>query len=174
MLLVASPVDKIVLGRKYGMDTFLFRALVELCQRNESLTIEEGRRMGVDDVIRIDQVRQAVRTSRKKITDASTEAAIKEFFCDDPSVLFGHACSLGERSTIPLSGPSSARSQNTPSTAGAEAAPRVVPVDEDSDVIHSISDMFANISYLSRVPPNGIESTLVLPTSSGISIPRAS
>lgn len=53
-----SPIDKIVLGRKYGIVEWLGGAYEAVCRRNGPLTHEEGIRLGMEDVIRISAVRQ--------------------------------------------------------------------------------------------------------------------
>jgi len=55
---IATDVDKIVLGRQYGIDPWLCEAFIAVCMREQSLTKEEGRRMKVDDVVEISAVRQ--------------------------------------------------------------------------------------------------------------------
>jgi hypothetical protein len=44
---LASPVDKIVLGRKYGLDEWVFSAFEELLVREAHITEEEGDRIGM-------------------------------------------------------------------------------------------------------------------------------
>ncbi|KZP08622.1 hypothetical protein FIBSPDRAFT_761084, partial [Athelia psychrophila] len=55
---IASEIDYIVLGRQYGVEKWLSDAYEAVCRRNMPLTLEEGRRLGVDDVIRINNIRQ--------------------------------------------------------------------------------------------------------------------
>ncbi|KZP29666.1 hypothetical protein FIBSPDRAFT_815741 [Athelia psychrophila] len=55
---IASPIDKIVFGRLYGVNEWLVSAYHAVCTRPDALTLEEGRRLGVDDVIRINAIRQ--------------------------------------------------------------------------------------------------------------------
>lgn len=83
---LASPVDKIVLGRKYTMHDWLFDALVEVCERPEPLTLEEGRRLGMDDVIRIYRARQTLASSPAKAV-AAVESVIEQCFHDDVAIL---------------------------------------------------------------------------------------
>lgn len=58
LLSIASPIDKIVLGRKYRIDDWLAGAYVEVCSREAALTEEEGDRLGMKDVIKITRLRQ--------------------------------------------------------------------------------------------------------------------
>ncbi|KZP19789.1 hypothetical protein FIBSPDRAFT_862273 [Athelia psychrophila] len=55
----AIPVDKIVLGRRYGISDWLPGAYETVCTRVDSLTVEEGMKLGVEDIIRIAAARQA-------------------------------------------------------------------------------------------------------------------
>ncbi|KAF7969623.1 hypothetical protein HWV62_26799 [Athelia sp. TMB] len=55
---ISSPIDKIVIGKQYGFDDWLPNAYQMVCTRLDALTLEEGRRLGVDDVIRIHTIRQ--------------------------------------------------------------------------------------------------------------------
>ncbi|KZP08365.1 hypothetical protein FIBSPDRAFT_939052 [Athelia psychrophila] len=54
----AIPVDKIVLGRRYGISEWLPGAFEAVCARADPLTIEEGMKLGVEDIIRISAARQ--------------------------------------------------------------------------------------------------------------------
>ncbi|KZP12987.1 hypothetical protein FIBSPDRAFT_1049701 [Athelia psychrophila] len=55
---IASPIDKIVFGRLYDINEWLASAYQAVCTRLDALTLEEGRRLGVDDAIRINSIRQ--------------------------------------------------------------------------------------------------------------------
>lgn len=58
---IASPVDKIILGHRYDLPTWLEPAYTTLCERRDPLTLEEGHRLGTYDIISIGQVRHAIR-----------------------------------------------------------------------------------------------------------------
>ncbi|KZP29665.1 hypothetical protein FIBSPDRAFT_727201, partial [Athelia psychrophila] len=55
---IASAIDKIVFGRLYGINEWLTSAYHAVCIRLDALSLEEGRRLGVEDVIRINAIRQ--------------------------------------------------------------------------------------------------------------------
>jgi hypothetical protein len=55
---MTSPVDKIVLGRRYDISEWLGMAYTILCSRDEALTIKEGKLLGLEDVIKIAALRQ--------------------------------------------------------------------------------------------------------------------
>ncbi|KZP28763.1 hypothetical protein FIBSPDRAFT_817188 [Athelia psychrophila] len=54
----AIPVDKIVLGRRYGISDWLHAAYEAICTHPDPLTVEEGMKLGVEDIIRISAARQ--------------------------------------------------------------------------------------------------------------------
>ncbi|KZP19786.1 hypothetical protein FIBSPDRAFT_862262 [Athelia psychrophila] len=54
----AIPVDKIVLGRRYGISDWLAGAYEAVCTRADPLTVEEGMKLGVEDIIKISAARQ--------------------------------------------------------------------------------------------------------------------
>jgi hypothetical protein len=60
---LATPVDKVILGRKYRVNGWLTEAYAMLCTRPESLSLDEGDRMTMEDVIKISEARQAIRSS---------------------------------------------------------------------------------------------------------------
>lgn len=51
MEVVASPVDKIVCARTLGAVHWLIDAYAALCKRNKALTVEEGHRLGLEEVL---------------------------------------------------------------------------------------------------------------------------
>ncbi|KZP33833.1 hypothetical protein FIBSPDRAFT_720301, partial [Athelia psychrophila] len=55
---IVIDIDKIVLGRRYGMSEWLEEAYRAVCMRKESLTRDEGRRIGIDDAVEINAIRQ--------------------------------------------------------------------------------------------------------------------
>ncbi|KDQ56441.1 hypothetical protein JAAARDRAFT_132774, partial [Jaapia argillacea MUCL 33604] len=48
---VASPVDKVVLGRQYAVTQWLVSALADLTKRDDPLYLDEGWGSGLRDVI---------------------------------------------------------------------------------------------------------------------------
>lgn len=54
---IASPIDKIVLGRRYHIDEWLSDAYEAVCKRPEPLTLEEGRQLDLENVIKISAIR---------------------------------------------------------------------------------------------------------------------
>ncbi|KAK7052849.1 Zinc resistance conferring protein [Paramarasmius palmivorus] len=59
--MVQDPAEQIVLGHQYDVVDWLVPAYTALCERREPLTLEEGRKLGVDLVVMIGQVRDKIR-----------------------------------------------------------------------------------------------------------------
>ena len=57
----ALAIDRIVLARTYDIPNWLDEEYYRLCVREEALTLEEGRRLGMEDVILLAELRQRVR-----------------------------------------------------------------------------------------------------------------
>ena len=53
----ASVLDKAILGRRYGVKSWVVDAYSELCTREKPLTLEEGQKLGIDLVIKINELR---------------------------------------------------------------------------------------------------------------------
>ena len=58
---LGSPTDRIVLSRAYDIPDWLEEAYYHLCVRQEALTLEEGQRLGIEDVIILAELRQRIR-----------------------------------------------------------------------------------------------------------------
>lgn len=70
----SSDVDKVVYGHRYHVDEWLLPGYVALCERDEALTLEEGKRLGVGDVIAITRAREALR-SKSSIKSTSPSSS---------------------------------------------------------------------------------------------------
>ncbi|KDQ56431.1 hypothetical protein JAAARDRAFT_100772, partial [Jaapia argillacea MUCL 33604] len=57
---VASPVDKVVLGRQYAVTQWLVPAFTDLAKRDTPLNLGEGQRLGMEDVILLGEMRHVV------------------------------------------------------------------------------------------------------------------
>lgn len=62
----AAPIDKIVLGRRYGITEWLPSAYEAVCTRADPLTLEEGMKLGIEDTVRISTARQVYGISSKR------------------------------------------------------------------------------------------------------------
>jgi hypothetical protein len=69
---LASAVDKIILGRKYGFDGWLTPAFIAVCARAEPLSMAEAEKMSNADVTRIFQARERARSSNATSVDSAT------------------------------------------------------------------------------------------------------
>jgi hypothetical protein len=58
---LTTPVDRVVLGKRYGAGHWLKPAYQAICEREEWLSESEGERLGLQDVLKIGHARQLVR-----------------------------------------------------------------------------------------------------------------
>ena len=58
---LGSAIDRIVLARRYDVPGWREDAYYQLCVRDEALTLEEGHRLGMEDVILLAELRQRIR-----------------------------------------------------------------------------------------------------------------
>ncbi|KAF7969628.1 hypothetical protein HWV62_26809 [Athelia sp. TMB] len=77
---IASPIDKIVFGRRYGVDHWLKSAYKAVCLQEAPLNLQEGRRLGVDDVIRINAVRYHHVPDRRPLIIPLSDKHIEDTF----------------------------------------------------------------------------------------------
>jgi hypothetical protein len=59
--LITSPVDRLVVAYGLHVTGWLRPAFVALCLRDEPLTIEEGRRLGINVIVCINEVRDLIK-----------------------------------------------------------------------------------------------------------------
>ncbi|KAF7986995.1 hypothetical protein HWV62_73 [Athelia sp. TMB] len=76
----APPVEKIVLGRRYGIGAWLPGAYEAVCTREAPLTVEEGIRLGVEDVVRIAAARQAYGCGKPRFETRHLARDVREIF----------------------------------------------------------------------------------------------
>ncbi|TFY66965.1 hypothetical protein EVG20_g4115 [Dentipellis fragilis] len=67
LLPIASPVDKVVLGRTYDLDAWLRPGFEALCDRAQSPTVDEAIRLGFRDTILITTIRE-IRSRNYEVT----------------------------------------------------------------------------------------------------------
>jgi hypothetical protein len=76
--------QRLVLGRKYGIDQWVLPALQELCERPEPPTRDEARLMSLEDVILVGSVREKVRTHALTANSAGIMDRIKAWGSVEP------------------------------------------------------------------------------------------
>jgi hypothetical protein len=81
---IALPIDKIRLARYHGLEEWLLEAYIVICRRSEALSIEEARRIPLEDVVKIGIIRQSI---RERSLQSSLE--VRTFVAD----ALGHAIS---------------------------------------------------------------------------------
>jgi hypothetical protein len=96
---LTTCVDRIVFGRTYGAVTWLEGAYHEVCEREDWLSESEGRRLGLDDVLKIGSARAQLRYTGEFRSDLTDDRAsiVKTIFGEalDPSTQpLGHACQV--------------------------------------------------------------------------------
>ena len=80
VFLLASAVDRIVLGRKYDFDTWLLDAFAEVCERPGALSLLEACRMRVEDIVRISQAREEIHALRVPLDTAQIRDIVTRLF----------------------------------------------------------------------------------------------
>ncbi|KAF8504682.1 hypothetical protein F5888DRAFT_774193 [Russula emetica] len=65
-----TPHDRLLLARTYSVDQWVIPALSALCEREASLSLDEARRMDIEDVVLVATVREDIR-SRNLQVDAA-------------------------------------------------------------------------------------------------------
>jgi hypothetical protein len=104
LLPLAPPVDKIVLGRKYGFDDWLTPTYVAVCARAEPLSLAEAEKMSNADVTRIFQARERARSSSASVDSAMAQKAV--------------VCIFGEGDETAVAFPSGMNDSSSPSATG--------------------------------------------------------
>jgi hypothetical protein len=61
LALIGSPIDKIVLGQRHGVTSWLLDSYRAICERSDALTLDEANRLGMENVVKISSVRQDIR-----------------------------------------------------------------------------------------------------------------
>lgn len=80
VFLLASAVDRIVLGRKYDFDSWLLDAFVEVCKRSDALSLLEACRMRVEDIVRISQAREEIHAPSVRLHITQIQAIVTQIF----------------------------------------------------------------------------------------------
>ena len=70
---LATPIEKVILSRKYDIPELRLRGYVDLCQSTIPLTEEDGERLGLQDVIKIYRVRQELGGQGAKFSISSED-----------------------------------------------------------------------------------------------------
>lgn len=96
-----SAIDKIVLGLRYDVPQWLLGAYVEVCQRDALLSLEEGERLGVRNIIAINQARHAIR--ERIMCSQEIEHIVWRICCpttDIPELEWPHPCKMPHAEAI--------------------------------------------------------------------------
>jgi len=97
------------LARKYTIEEWINPALLELCERQEPLSLEEAHLMGFEDVVFVGTVRQTVRSSDLIVDGAGIREHIQAWRSEKPSSPVSElpdTCALGPQPPLLDSAPS--------------------------------------------------------------------
>jgi hypothetical protein len=107
ILPLASPVDKIVLGRMHGgFSDWITSAYVDLLEREDSLTVDEARCLPIEDVVALAKGRCDARTEKLR-PRAEIEACVNNLLDINPTHV-SEPYDASDPKTIPLSPEASA------------------------------------------------------------------
>ena len=65
-----TPHDRLILARTYSINDWVVPALSELCERSSPLTLDEARRMDIEDVVLVATVREDIRNHALQVDGA--------------------------------------------------------------------------------------------------------
>lgn len=65
-----TPLQRLILGRKYAIEDWILPALQDLCERPLPLAFDEARLMTIEDVILVGSVRESVRSHTLTVESA--------------------------------------------------------------------------------------------------------
>lgn len=75
---LASAVDKLALGHEFGVTEWLAAGYAELCTRRHPLSVEEGRKLGVEAVVRIAEMKHELFENMVQYLDDARFSALLE------------------------------------------------------------------------------------------------
>lgn len=81
---IATPVDKIVLSRECKVQQWLVPSLTKLCLREEFLSRDESRRLGVDDFYLIASVRERLRANGGDLHEDDVSEEVSQLIPHEP------------------------------------------------------------------------------------------
>ena len=79
-----TPHQRLILGRKHGVDEWIPLALRELCERPQPLTPDEARLMDFEDVVLVGSVREKVRNQALTVDSAGLRDCIEALRRGEP------------------------------------------------------------------------------------------
>jgi len=79
-----TPHERLILGRKHGVDEWIPVALQELCERPQPLTPDEARLMDFEDVVLVGSVREKVRNQALTMDSAGIRDCIEGLRREEP------------------------------------------------------------------------------------------
>ncbi|KAF8643559.1 hypothetical protein AX16_008947 [Volvariella volvacea WC 439] len=153
--LVAQPIEKIALGRQYSITHWLKGAYHTICTRPATLTKEEGRRIGVDEVIGIMEARQILLWEKPNATDAEQYKVVSRIFGLEP--VEPTSASATSSTSHPVDGGQGIF--NAQMQRAALESQSVSPADQPQlQTSPNSSPREVSVTNVSQSPPNGLPS----------------
>ncbi|KAI0250055.1 hypothetical protein BJV78DRAFT_1128587 [Lactifluus subvellereus] len=79
-----SAYHRLLLARKHAVDQWVLPALSELCERPQSLSVDEARLMNFEDIVLIGSVRESVRSQELSVNPAEIKDCIEAWKKGEP------------------------------------------------------------------------------------------
>jgi hypothetical protein len=129
---LAKSVERIVVGRRYGVVEWLLDAYVAVCTREEGLTVDEGTALGMQEAMNVCAIREAF--ARGKFAPGDVRDAIRRACCPEVPAAVGEgngsartpdASPRTGRTGLPVCGAPSLPDPAAPLRASSEKSPAV-------------------------------------------------
>jgi hypothetical protein len=95
-----TPHDRLILARTYSVDHWVIPALSALCEREAPLSLDEARRMNIEDVVLVATLREDIRSCNLQINAAEIPRRVEAAQAGKP----GHIDSVDVSPAVPTSG----------------------------------------------------------------------
>jgi hypothetical protein len=119
-----TPLDQLLLARSYSVNHWVPLALSALCKRAAPLSVEEARKMEIEDLVLVATMREDIRDSTLKVDAAETvEAALAGRFSSFEGV------------NVPLANSTSGPEQEPSLAIGSPASPNPMGVMNESTIM---------------------------------------
>ena len=79
-----TPHDQLLLARTYSIDHWVIPALSALCERRESLSLDEARQMNIEDIVLVATVREDIRSGTLQVDVAEIPGRVEAIQAGKP------------------------------------------------------------------------------------------
>ena len=97
-----TPYDKLLLARTYSVDDWVVPALSALCERRSPLSLDEARRMDIQDVVLVATVREDIRNHSLQVDAAEIPRRVEA--AKAGKLVHNDSVSVGVSPAVPTSG----------------------------------------------------------------------